>query len=154
MDAFRQWAFSLCAAAAVCALIELLLPELPLSRMVRLALSVFFLCVMIQPIGLGSLTGEFSASADQGMAEAEQYSQQMLDRIEGDLNRSAAQAAAEVLEQGGFSPEKYGITVRAEGDRFRVEVVLPADSPDDPEQIRELLEEDPMFRAEVRREEL
>ena len=153
MDAFRQWAFSLCAAAAVCALIELLLPELPLSRMVRLALSVFFLCVMIQPIGLGSLTGEFSSSAGRGMEEAEQYSQQMLDRIEGELSQSVAQAAADALEQGGFTPEEYGIDVRPEGDGFLVEVTLPADSPEDPQRIRELLEEDPMLRAEVRREE-
>lgn len=52
MDAVRQWAFSLCAAAMACAVIELLLPSISLAKMTRLALSVFFLCVLIQPLGL------------------------------------------------------------------------------------------------------
>ena len=73
MDAVRQWAFSLCAAAMVCAVIELLLPSISLAKMTRLALSVFFLCVLIQPFGLEAHRGEISLKTGQGMEQAEEY---------------------------------------------------------------------------------
>ena len=70
MDAVRQWAFSLCAAAMACAVIELLLPSISLAKMTRLALSVFFLSVLIQPLGLEAHRSEISLKTGQGMEQA------------------------------------------------------------------------------------
>ena len=92
MDAVRQWAFSLCAAAMACAVIELLLPSISLAKMTRLALSVFFLCVLIQPLGLEAHRSEISLKTGQGMEQAEEYAAEISGRIGEDLSGSVRSA--------------------------------------------------------------
>ena len=97
MDAVRQWAFSLCAAAMACAVIELLLPSISLAKMTRLALSVFFLCVLIQPLGLEAHRSEISLKTGQGMEQAEEYAAEISGRIGEDLSGSVRSAVEEEL---------------------------------------------------------
>ena len=64
-----------------CAVIELLLPSISLAKMTRLALSVFFLCVLIQPLGLEAHRSEISLKTGRGMEQAEEYAAEISGRI-------------------------------------------------------------------------
>ena len=111
MDAVRQWAFSLCAAAMACAVIELLLPSISLAKMTRLALSVFFLCVLIQPLGLEAHRSEISLKTGQGMEQAEEYAAEISGRIGEDLSGSVRSAVEEELALIGLSPAEYELEI-------------------------------------------
>ncbi len=49
MSAVREWAFSLCAAMVAAGLVRMLLPKSNLEKMLRMVLSVFFLCCLLSP---------------------------------------------------------------------------------------------------------
>ncbi|MGI6403947.1 MAG: stage III sporulation protein AF [Oscillospiraceae bacterium] len=49
MSAVKEWAFSLCAAMVAAGLVRMLLPKSNLEKMLRMVLSVFFLCCLLSP---------------------------------------------------------------------------------------------------------
>lgn len=153
MDAVRQWAFSLCAAAMACAVIELLLPSISLAKMTRLALSVFFLCVLIQPLGLEAHRSEISLKTGQGMEQAEEYAAEISGRIGEDLSGSARSAVEEELALIGLSPTEYELEIGLGSEQILVTVLLPKDSTVDPAEITDCLEQDPMIQTNVIKEE-
>lgn len=153
METFRQWAFSLCAAAMVCALIELLLPGVSLSKMIRLALSVFFLCVLLQPIGLEVTRGEVPGLAYHNMEQAEEYASQISGRIGEELCGSVEQQIGETLRKLGLLPGEYQTEIRFTEGQALVTVLLAENCAADPESVIQALEEDPLIRAEVIKEE-
>ena len=153
MEALRQWAFSLCAAAMVCALIELLLPGISTAKMVRLALSVFFLCVLIQPIGLEIFRGELPDLTQQSMEKAEEYAAEISGKIGEDLSGAVEQEVGEKLAELGIFPEDCQTGIRLEEGEILVTVLLSESCTADPDIIARQLEQDPMFRAEVIKEE-
>ena len=75
MEALRQWGFSLCVAALACSLIRMLLPRTSLTRTLQVALSVFFLTVLIQPLWKAELAEEISIRSTSGMEEAERIAE-------------------------------------------------------------------------------
>ncbi len=153
MDAVRQWAFSLCAAAMACAVIELLLPSISLAKMTRLALSVFFLCVLIQPLGLEAHRSEISLKTGQGMEQAEEYAAEFSGRIGEDLSGSVRSAVEEELALIGLSPAEYELEIGLGSEQILVTVLLPKDSTADPAEISDCLEQDPMIQTNVIKEE-
>ena len=58
MEAISQWAASLCFAAAAGGLCQMLAPDSGLGRVLKLSISVFFLCSLLLP--LGALELDFS----------------------------------------------------------------------------------------------
>ena len=150
MEAIRQWAFSLCAAALVCAVIELLLPSVPLAKMVRLSLSVFFLCVLIQPIGLGRLREDMALQTSHGMAQAEKVAEDLSKKIQGELS---GRSIEEKLESIGLSPEEYHLKINPEEGRIHVTVLLDADSTAIDSEIIRCLEQDLLIQVDVIRGE-
>ncbi len=153
MEAIRQWAFSLCAAALVCAVIELLLPSVPLAKMVRLSLSVFFLCVLIQPIGLGRLREDMALQTSHGMAQAEKVAEDLSKKIQGELSEAVGRSIEEKLESIGLSPEEYHLKIRPEEGRIHVTVLLDADSAAIDSEIIRCLEQDLLIQIDVIRGE-
>lgn len=51
MEAISQWAASLCFAAAAGGLCQMLAPDSGLGRVLKLSISVFFLCSLLLPLG-------------------------------------------------------------------------------------------------------
>lgn len=153
MEAFRQWAFSLCAAAMVCALIELLLPSISLAKMTRMALSVFFLCALIQPIGLELRRGDLPDLTHRSMEKAEEYAAEISGQIGEELSGSVEQEVEEKLAELGVAPEDCRTGIRLEEGQIVVTVQLSKDCAADPETVARQLEQDPMLRAEVTKEE-
>lgn len=153
MDAVRQWAFSLCAAAMACAVIELLLPGISLAKMTRLALSVFFLCVLIQPLGPEAYRGEISLKTGHGMEQAEEYAAEISGRIGEELSGSVRSVVEEELASMGLSPAEYELEIGLESEQIHVTVFLPENSTADPAEIANCLEQDPMIQTNVIKEE-
>lgn len=152
MDAVRQWAFSLCAAAMACAVIELLLPNISLAKMTRLALSVFFLCVLIQPLGLEAHRSEIFLKTGRGMEQAEEYAAEISGRI-GETCRFGTQCGGGELALIGLSPAEYELEIGLGSEQILVTVLLPKDSTADPAEISDCLEQDPMIQTNVIKEE-
>lgn len=152
MEAFRQWAFSLCAAAMVCAIIELLLPNVSSAKMARMALSVFFLCALIQPIGLGLWQDGFSNMAHPSMRKAEEYAAALSGQLEKELSESVEQEIGKMLSELGVSPDDYSAGIRLKDGKILITVRLSKDCDANPDTVARQLEQDPMFRAEVTKE--
>lgn len=52
MDGIREWGYSLCAAAIACGMIQVLIPNAGAGRVMRMTVSVFFLCCLFSPLVL------------------------------------------------------------------------------------------------------
>ena len=50
MEAFRQWAVAVCAAAVVCSILQFLFPATAVGRQGRLVIAALFLCVVLSPL--------------------------------------------------------------------------------------------------------
>lgn len=50
MPAIQQWAFSICAAMVAAGLAHMLMPKSSMEKVMRLVVSVFFLCCLLSPV--------------------------------------------------------------------------------------------------------
>ena len=107
LEAIRQWAASLCFAAAAAGLCQMLAPESGLGRMLKVCVSVFFLCSVLLP--LGSLELSFSDWESQlPQQQAQEISRQMqqqsqqagFEAVRGQLE----QEVDNFLRQQGITP--------------------------------------------------
>ena len=85
MEAVRQWAFGLCAAAVACALAQLVLPGAGMQRVFRITCSVFFLCCLLSPVALAPGDLRLAAGRQAVLGQVEARSQQ----LEASLQASA-----------------------------------------------------------------
>lgn len=116
MDSLKEWAISVCAAAVICAALDMLIPEHKYEKVLRLCLAAFALCVCIAPLsGLQSCGGEWRHSNKEEMQYTRLSSdlQQQVERqsaaaVEGAVSR----IIDEKLRQLGFS--SYEIAVKTD----------------------------------------
>ena len=121
MDAVRQWAFGVCAAAVACALAQLALPSAGMQRIFQITCSVFFLCCLLAPVAL--------APGDLGLAVQRQALQSQVEersrRLEASLREDALRLAQENLRQAaGEKLAQLGV----EGGKISVDVHEDADN--------------------------
>ena len=153
MEALRQWGFSLCAAALACSLIRMLLPRTSLTRTLQMALSVFFLTVLIQPLWKAELAEEISIRSTSGMEEAERIAEtldaaligEVIDKIESDVYR--------ILEQMGIRRDQVRISLVHTESALQLEIRLSSEVTVEEEMVGERLEEEISLPTKVSKEE-
>ncbi len=120
MEAVRTWAFSLCAAAAVGALAELLAPNGGTKRMLKLCVSAFFLCCLFSP-ALRLLTSAPGAADALLPENALEYSaedaEEMFERqVVSAFAENIERLAADALKESGISAQEISVRVNIDGD--------------------------------------
>ena len=153
MAALRQGGFSLCAAALACSLIRMLLPRTSLTRTLQMALSVFFLTVLIQPLWKAELAEEISIRSTSGMEEAERIAEtldaaltgEVIDKIESDVYR--------ILEQMGIRRDQVRISLVHTESALQLEIRLSSEVTVEEEMVGERLEEEISLPTKVSKEE-
>ena len=129
LEAIRQWAASLCFAAAAAGLCEMLAPESGLGRMLKVCVSVFFLCSVLLP--LGSLELSFSDWESQlPQQQAQEISRQMqragFEAVQGQLE----QEVDNFLRQQGITPVQIRIDMMQQEDSIQMELLLTLEEKD------------------------
>lgn len=129
MDAVRQWAVAVCAAAVVCTLLKHLFPDTRLGEQGKMLLPCLFLCVLLSPIS--SLFGNVKLpdfTAENTVNEAEitaRMRQQMTEQVNATLLAMVNQA----LEGYGWSAEKVvaDVDIAADGSISMGQITLYVD---------------------------
>lgn len=133
LEAIRQWAASLCFAAAAAGLCQMLAPESGLGRMLKVCVSVFFLCSVLLP--LGSLELSFSDWESQlPQQQAQEISRQMqqqsqqagFEAVQGQLE----QEVDNFLRQQGITPVQIRINMMQQEDSIQMELLLTLEEKD------------------------
>ena len=133
LEAIRQWAVSLCFAAAAARLCQMLAPESGLGRMLKVCVSVFFLCSVLLP--LGSLELSFSDWESQlPQQQAQEISRQMqqqgqqagFEAVQGQLE----QEVDNFLRQQGITPVQIRIDMMQQEDSIQMELLLTLEEKD------------------------
>ena len=124
MDGIREWGYSLCAAAIACGMIQVLIPNAGAGRVMRMTVSVFFLCCLFSPLVLRvPELAEIPQSTAQAKADeiarrlAEGQEERAIGRAQEDLRREARDS----LEEIGIFHSKIQITIHAV-DKSRIEI--------------------------------
>lgn len=117
MDELKNWAFSLCCAAAAGSLLSLLAPESSLGKVCRFAIRVFFLCCMILPL---RQLGSFLHVLPELQADAAFSAQGVVDVVTSQVKNSVAasieQEVARCLEEEGINFKKVNVDVHVDKD--------------------------------------
>lgn len=120
MEAVRQWAFGLCAAAVACALAQLVLPGAGMQRVFRITYSVFFLCCLLSPVALAPGDLRLAAGRQAVLGQVEARSQQLEASLQASALALAREnlrlAAGEKLAQLGVEGGKISVDVHAQGE--------------------------------------
>lgn len=106
MDAVREWAVSLCAAAVLCAAAGMLAPEDKQGKCFRTVLSAVMLCLMISPL---SRIKECSGSTDGYTAVPEQTGSELFELVE---RQTADAMSASVSNLVGHELDELGVSAR------------------------------------------
>lgn len=146
MELFRQWAFSVCAAAVAGGMAHMLLPKSNLAKIFSLTLSAFFLCSLLSPLLLnrGQLRFEIQDyggySAQDTASRLEEIAQaHMLEQARGTVIKLAEGA----LTEAGLPFKKIDAIVNMDEENSisftEVIITLEQESAQE-ERIREVLE--------------
>jgi hypothetical protein len=131
MQLVRQWAFSLCAAGVVSAMIQALLPNTGPSRLMNTVLSVFMLLCVLAPISrlVPMAARQMSEGIGRNSRQENPIEGQVYDEVLIQAARSKlADLAADKLRKMGINPLDIGINIIVSGDEISVgdvELVLP-----------------------------
>ena len=87
------------------------------------------------------------------LEQAEEYAAEISERIGEDLSGSVRSAVEEKLALIGLSPAEYELEIGLGSEQILVTVLLPKDSTADSAEISDCLEQDPMIRTNVIKEE-
>ncbi len=154
MEAVRTWAFSVCAAMAVCGIALQILPKSNLSSVFRLVVSVFFLCCLLMPVVVNFPTEryrleEYSTRAAEERAEALRSVAEEQAALEADGNLE--KFIADNLRQMGINYHDITINISVNGQsgaEVYAEILL--DSAHEPEHDRILAILRAALESEVR----
>ncbi len=95
MDGLKSWALAVCAAAVAGGLVQLLAPNPSSGRILKVVVSIFFLCVLISPLlGGVSLDMDFSVLDYQP-----EQTQEIAQRLEDSMDSMVINNATEQLKQ-------------------------------------------------------
>ena len=124
MDGIREWGYSLCAAAIACGMMQVLIPNAGAGRVMRMTVSVFFLCCLFSPLVLRTPElAEIPQSTAQ--AEANEIARRLTEGQEGRFIGKAQEGlrhrVQDSLEEIGIFPSKIQITIHAV-DKSRIEI--------------------------------
>lgn len=118
MSAVREWAFALCAAMVAAGLVRMLLPKSNLEKMLRMVLSIFFLCCLLSPAVLRapSLMVEIETVGREELAARSEKVAELARRQTLELAReSLHKLVEEKLEQRGIKVHAITINMVTKG---------------------------------------
>lgn len=124
MDSIRDWGYSLCAAAIACGMIQILIPNAGAGRVMRMTVSVFFLCCLFSPLVLRS-PGLEPIPQSSAQAKTDEIARRLTEGQEERAIRKAqedlSRQVRDSLEEIGIFPSKIRITIHAV-DKSRIEI--------------------------------
>jgi len=133
MSAVKEWAFSLCAAMVAAGLLRMLLPKSNLEKILRMVLSVFFLCCLLSPAVLKfpSLLVEMEMESREELTSRSEKVMELARRQSVELAReSLKKLVKEKLAQRGIIVHAVTINMVTQGQNDMalqsVELVLDA----------------------------
>ena len=133
MYAIRQWAFSICAAAIVCVLLQMLLPSFSVSKLARIGIALFFLCALLQPVGVGHYTGDWQRGSEQSLKQAQQYANALNGQLAQDVEGGLTAHIRQKLQEQGVLPHQYQLSFQwKEGQLMGAILLLEAGAGLDP----------------------
>lgn len=118
MEAVRIWAFSICAAMAVCGIALQILPKSGMTGIFKLVVSVFFLCCLLSPLLLRLPAGqaEFSEySAEIAREKALQLETVVEKQTKISAERRAQKIIGDKLDQMGINYHSIAININTSG---------------------------------------
>ena len=119
LEAIRQWAFGVCAAAVACALAQLMLPNAGMQRVFNITCSVFFLCCLLSPVAFAPISLDLAAQ-EEIQGQVEERARRLEDSLEADTLRMAEtnlrQTARQKLDQLGVEGGKISVDVHEDAD--------------------------------------
>ena len=120
MDAVRQWAFGVCAAAVACALAQLLLPGAGMQRVFQITCSVFFLCCLLSPVALSPWDLELPAQRQAMLGQVEERTRRLEASLQEGTHRLAREnlrrIAAQELARLGVEGGEISVDVHEDAD--------------------------------------
>ena len=98
MNGIREWAFSACAAMAVCGIARMVLPAGNLQKVLNITISVFFMCCLLSPLALrtGGINIELNGYLQE---ESEKLAQQLMLGINAQANNAAEAAIEKIISE-------------------------------------------------------
>jgi len=98
LNGIREWAFSACAAMAVCGIARMVLPAGNLQKVLNITISVFFMCCLLSPLALrtGGINIELNGYLQE---ESEKLAQQLMLGINAQANNAAEAAIEKIISE-------------------------------------------------------
>ena len=120
METVRTWAFSLCAAAVVGAIAELIAPQGDTKKILKVCVSAFFLCCLFSPV-IGLLNAAPASIGeelpDTVMYDGTGYGEELFERqVLSAFAENIGRIAREALEESGIAAEEISVRVNIDGD--------------------------------------
>lgn len=105
MEGIREWVLAVCAAAIGGGLVHMLAPQGNVQKVLKVSLSVFFLCCLLSPVWSGDLQLEFEQAQDapEGTQRTEELQQAYEDTIEAQVRAQLAEAVRIRLGENGIT---------------------------------------------------
>ena len=124
MDSIREWGYSLCAAAIACGIIQILIPNAGAGKVMRMTVSVFFLCCLFSPFVLQMPELEpvpFSSAQQKAEEIASQLNQNQEEQTLLHAEKELCSQTEEYLKEIGIFSSKIEISIHAV-DKSRIEI--------------------------------
>ena len=127
MEALRQWAVAVCAAAVVCTLLRQLFPENRLGEQGRMLLPCLFLCVLLSPISAGFSDVKLPDFTAENTVDTAEITARMREQMTAQVNDTLLRMVNQSLESYGWSAKKVTADIAADGSIRMGQITLYVD---------------------------
>lgn len=148
MDAVRDWALSVCAASVCGGIVYLLSPSGSLEKVLKIAVSVFFLTCLLSPVITDwrdiNINGEsFSISQDKNAQEYQNiYQHQVLE----ECRKSIRKLTYDILAENSLAAQKIEAIINIGGDNSiiikQIELYMDEAYENQKEKIEKIIEDE------------
>lgn len=129
MEALRQWAVAVCAAAVVCTLLRQLFPENRLGEQGRMLLPCLFLCVLLSPISAGFSDVKLPDFTAENAVDTAEITARMREQMTARVNDTLLRMVNQSLDSYGWSAKKVtaDMDIAADGSIRMGQITLYVD---------------------------
>ncbi|MCI8554467.1 MAG: hypothetical protein HFJ80_05925 [Clostridiales bacterium] len=106
MEAVREWAVGLCAAAVVCTILQMLGPKEGMGRIFRILTVAFFICCLTSPLLKLKSLGELSLPRIESSGSSERLQDQVEAQLSRQIDLALKQVADDTLKNYGIAAAK------------------------------------------------
>lgn len=153
MDAVRMLGMSLCVTVAATALFSMLIPDSKLERVLRFAVSLFFLCSLTAPFVSGGIPFQFHWDMEVSPSSFAPLEQSISDQFVSLAESNLETAVLDLLDTQGIPVQKVMVETTIAGDGSisisRVDIVLSSEGFGEGETIQRIIQEEVGCPAEA-----